>query len=222
VRTQSTINLTFHGIGEPVRALADGERDVWLDRERFLAMLDVVAGRDDVDLKFDDGNASDVEHALPALRERGLTGTFFLVAGRLGRPGFVDAAGVRALAGAGMRVGSHGMRHRRWRGLDAAALHEEVIEARRMLEGVLGAPVTEAACPFGAYDRRVLRALRLGGYRRVYTSDGGTAEPQEWLQPRTTLHAGSTAEGLRELLAAETTLPGALVRGARLGIKRWR
>jgi peptidoglycan/xylan/chitin deacetylase (PgdA/CDA1 family) len=222
VQTQPTINLTFHGIGARARALADGEPDVWLGRERFLAMLDVVDGRDDVHITFDDGNASDVEQALPALRDRGLTGTFFLVAGRLGEPGFVDAAGVRALAEAGMRVGCHGMRHRPWRGLDAAALHEELIEARRTLEDVLGAPVTEAACPFGAYDRRVLRALRLGGYRRVYTSDGGAAGPQDWLQPRTTLRAGGTAEGLRELLAGATTLPGALVRGARLGIKRWR
>ena len=56
--------------------------------------------------------------ALPALRERGLTATFFVVAGRLGEPGFLDERGVRALADAGMAIGCHGMRHRPWRGLD--------------------------------------------------------------------------------------------------------
>jgi hypothetical protein len=41
---------------------------VWVSRERLDAVLDSVAGRDDVRITFDDGNASDVVHALPALR----------------------------------------------------------------------------------------------------------------------------------------------------------
>ena len=41
---------------------------MWLDPDRFLRVLDSVVGRDDVRITFDDGNASDVEHALPALR----------------------------------------------------------------------------------------------------------------------------------------------------------
>ena len=42
-------------------------------------------------ISFDDGNASDLEIGLPALLERGLTATFFVLAGRLGRPGSLDA-----------------------------------------------------------------------------------------------------------------------------------
>jgi len=82
--------MTFHGIGEPPRALARDEGKVWLSNEGFVALLDAVAERDDVRLTFDDGNASDVEHALPALRARGLRATFFVVAGRLGTSGFID------------------------------------------------------------------------------------------------------------------------------------
>src|SRR4051812_25578445 len=111
------INLTFHGIGNPERPLEHGESDVWIRREQFLALLDSVEGRDDVRITFDDGNASDVEHALPALQARGLKATFFVVAGRLGEPRFLDAADVKALAAAGMTIGCHGMRHRPWRGL---------------------------------------------------------------------------------------------------------
>src|SRR3954470_2683415 len=139
------INLTFHGIGEPGRRLDPGESDVWVTREQFLAHLDAAAGRDDVRITFDDGNASDLEHALPALRERGLTATFFVVAGRLGQPTFLDAAGVRELAGAGMRIGCHGMRHRPWRGLDQRTLDEELVQAKRVLEAIIERPVAEAA-----------------------------------------------------------------------------
>ena len=49
------------------------------------------------------------------------------------------------------------MLHRPWRELGDSALHEELVDAKRILEDVVGRPVTEAACPFGSYDRRVLR-----------------------------------------------------------------
>src|SRR4051812_48635435 len=113
---QRCINLTFHGIGDAERALETGEAHVWTTRGRFLAILDAAAGRDDVRITFDDGNASDVSIALPALTARGLSATFFIVAGRLGTAGFLDEDGVRMLAAAGMDVGSHGMRHRPWGG----------------------------------------------------------------------------------------------------------
>jgi peptidoglycan/xylan/chitin deacetylase (PgdA/CDA1 family) len=213
-----TINLTFHGIGAHERRLDHGEGDVWLSRERFESVLDAVAGRDDVRITFDDGNASDLELALPALRRRGLTGTFFVVAGRLGAPGFVDADGVRELADAGMAIGCHGMNHRPWRKLDDAALDEELVEARARLERIVGRPVTAAACPFGSYDRRVLRALRRSGYRTVYTSDGGTATPRGWLQPRTTVRPDHGPELVGRIAAAN----GTLRRRAKLTVKRWR
>jgi peptidoglycan/xylan/chitin deacetylase (PgdA/CDA1 family) len=211
------INLTFHGIGEPARPLDPGEAGVWVSRPVFLSVLDAVAGREGVRITFDDGNASDVEHALPALRSRGLRATFFVVAGRLGAPGFLDRSDVRALAGAGMAIGCHGMGHRAWRGLDAPALHEELVEARRVLEEVVRGPVTEAACPFGSYDRRVLHGLRRAGYERVYTSDRGAARDGDWIQARNSVGAGDDA-GLLGRIG-----PGAgLRRRARLAAKRWR
>ena len=94
------INLTFHGVGEPTRRLEPGEEDVWLSCAQLSSILDAVANRGDVRITFDDGNASDLHTALPALRARGLTATFFVVAGRLGTPGFLDDEDVEALAAA--------------------------------------------------------------------------------------------------------------------------
>jgi peptidoglycan/xylan/chitin deacetylase (PgdA/CDA1 family) len=191
---------------------------VWVSRERLDAVLDSVAGRDDVRITFDDGNASDVVHALPALRVRGLRGSFFVVAGRLGTPGFLDADGVRQLSDAGMTVGCHGMHHRPWRALDETALHEELVHAKDLLERIVGRPVTTAACPFGSYDRRVLRALRSSGYRHVYTSDRGIAQRGDWLQARNTVHHEDGAELLSRILSAR----GTLRRRTKLIVKRWR
>jgi peptidoglycan/xylan/chitin deacetylase (PgdA/CDA1 family) len=211
------INLTFHGIGDPERALDPGEGDVWVSRAQFLSLLDCAVGRDDVRITFDDGNASDLEIALPALRERGLTATFFVVAGRLDIPRFLDEAGVRELAAAGMEIGCHGMRHRAWRGLDDGSLDEELLQSKAILEGAVGRRVTRASCPFGAYDRRVLRTLRHAGYEHVYTSDRGTARPDEWLQVRNSVGPHSTP-GLLERIGHRASLQ----QRAKLAVKRWR
>jgi peptidoglycan/xylan/chitin deacetylase (PgdA/CDA1 family) len=218
VVAERSINLTFHGIGEPGRHLPPGEADVWVSREQFLSHLDSAAGRDDVRITFDDGNASDLEIALPALRERGMTGTFFVVAGRLDASGYLDEAGVRELAAAGMEIGCHGMLHRAWRGLDDRALEEELVQSKAILEGVVARPVTRAACPFGAYDRRVLRALRRAGYEHVYTSDTGVTRPDDWLQVRYSV-GPHDFPGLPERIDRRRASP---TRRAKLALKRWR
>ncbi len=219
---ERTINLTFHGIGRPQRMLEAGESDVWVSRERFLAMLDAVTDRPDVRITFDDGNASDLEEALPALRERGLRATFFVVAGRLGEPAFLDAAGVRALSAAGMDIGCHGLSHRPWRGLDEDALHAELVEAKATLEAIVERPVTAAACPFGSYDRRVLRTSRSAGYGRLYTSDRGSAGSGDFLQARNTVGPTDEPDLLGRIAAHDGRSHRAFGRRAKLAVKRWR
>lgn len=221
--SRSVINLCFHGVGEPQRPLEPGEQEYWVSVPQFDELLDEVRGRPDVRLSFDDGNASDVEIALPRLRQRGLTATFFLLAGRLGSPGSVDADGVRALRREGMAIGSHGHAHRSWRHMDARTAREELMTAaERLAELTDGQPVDQAACPLGEYDRGSLRALRSFGYRRVFTSDRLPASPGAWLQPRYSLRGQDDVPFLRTVLRTDRTRPGTAVRAAKQLVKRWR
>lgn len=216
------MNVTFHGVGEPSRPLDPGEDACRLDRARFDAVLDLLAGKPGVRLHFDDGNASDLTDALPALLARGLAATFFLPVGLLGRPGFLELPQASELADAGMTIGSHGLHHRPWPTLSASELDLEIDGAKRRLEDVVGRPVLEAACPFGAYDRRTLAALRDAGFERVFTSDRGVAREGDWLQPRNTVHRDDGPDDVRRLVEGR---PGAwrkLTRRARLSVKRWR
>ena len=188
------LNFTFHGIGEPPADVGDSERRVWMSRPDFHSALDFIAQHDHMRVTVDDGNKSDVEIVLPALLENGLSGTFFVVADRVGRPGYLDAEDLLTLRDAGMEIGLHGMRHRRWRHLSQDALEEEMGEARHVLETHLGTTIVSAACPFGSYDGGSLSKLRRTGFMRVFTSDGGYASTDWWLQPRSTLRAGSDAD----------------------------
>jgi peptidoglycan/xylan/chitin deacetylase (PgdA/CDA1 family) len=178
--------LTFHGLGEPPDSIADAERNVWVPLQWFEAIIDAAPGHE-VGLAFDDGNASDMLQALPALTERKLTARFFPLTGRLGEEGYLSAEDIAGLSAAGMRIGSHGCHHRDWRTLTDTELHEELTDSRRALAEIVDTDIDEAACPFGSYDRRVLRALRAAGYRRVFTSDGGTHTIGSWPTSRTTV-----------------------------------
>jgi peptidoglycan/xylan/chitin deacetylase (PgdA/CDA1 family) len=185
----AVVNLTVHGIGPTSRALDPGEDGTWVSVNQFEQVLDAAAWRTDVQITFDDGNASDLEIGLPRLLERGLSAEFFVLAGRLGEPGRLTAGDVCELLKAGMRVGSHGWAHRDWRRISTSEAAQEFSDAHRVLSELTGGPVSRVAIPFGSYDRHVLRHLRAAGVTRAFTSDGGRARPSTWLQARNSLRS---------------------------------
>ena len=186
------IHLCFHGIGTCGSEREPGESQYWVAEDVFLRVLDDLSGLPNIELSFDDGNRSDVEVALPALRERGLRATFFPLAGRLDDPESLSGSDLRELRAGGMGIGTHGWRHVPWRGLTEGESHREFVDARRVLERASGSPITTAALPLGRYDRAALRRLRNVGYRAVYTSDRFPARSTSWLQARYSVTAADT------------------------------
>jgi len=181
-----------------------------------------AVGRDDVRITFDDGNASDVDIALPRLVERGLRAEFFVLAGLLGMPGRLDHDGVRALLAAGMSVGSHGWAHRDWRRIDDAQAQQELGDAHRVLSELTGHDVSRVAIPYGSYDRHVLRRLRAAKVTCAYTSDGGRARGDAWLQARTSLRHDLDAQWVAKVLDAAPTPIEVARRTAARTVKRLR
>ncbi len=200
------IILNFHGLGPVPHGIDAGEADCWLDLPCFENILDRVMGDDRILITFDDGNASDHAIALPALLRRCMKAMFFVCSGRVGMPGFLDAGRIRELAGQGMAIGSHGVRHLPWRCLDDGRLQDETAGSRKRLEDLLGRNVDCAACPFGDYDRRVLRALKKAGYQSVFTSDGGECAAGWWIKPRTTVRRSTPPAQLERILTASPRL----------------
>jgi len=209
-------NLCFHGIGTCTNEREPGEARYWVSERLFHDVLDAVRGLEHVRLSFDDGNRSDLVIGLPALVERGLTATFFPLAGRLGDPASLSGADLRELRAAGMGIGTHGWAHVPWRGLDDRDEQRELHDARLALADASGGTVDEAALPLGRYDRRLLGQLRRHGYRRVYTSDRLPARPGAWLQPRYSITSVDTVETVRELLAPRPSLGQLRARLARV------
>ena len=204
-RTKDSVvhGICFHGIGAPRRALEPGEQRYWITVDAFHEVLDAIAERPDVRISFDDGNASDLDIGLGALLERGLVGSFFVVAGRIGSRGSLDADGLCELTRHGMTIGTHGMDHRPWRRLPPGDRERELIEARERIAEVVGRPVDQAALPMGLFDRRLLADLRRLGYTTVHTSERMAGMDGAWLQPRFSILASDDVGSIERRALAD-------------------
>jgi peptidoglycan/xylan/chitin deacetylase (PgdA/CDA1 family) len=208
-------------LGKPVRPLEEREGDFWLTIDQFEHCLDVVtriAGDHsrEVHITFDDGNRSDLEIALPRLRNRGLIGTFFVLADYIGRPGFLTASDILDLRRSGMAVGTHGCRHVDWQCIPDSELDRELVASRAIIADILGEPVNEIAIPFGSYSPHVLRRLSMAAYAAIYTSDGGSYRSNSWLRPRTCMRADFTRDDISRILTSDAGFHATILQEARL------
>jgi peptidoglycan/xylan/chitin deacetylase (PgdA/CDA1 family) len=122
-------------------------------------------------LTFDDGGASALEIGR-VLSELGWAGHFFVTAGRIGTPGFLDENGIRELHALGHVIGTHSWSHpERMSALSPRACVGEWRSSRNRLEEIVEAPVTVASVPGGYSSRRVAEAAGASGLHYLFTSE---------------------------------------------------
>ena len=139
-------------------------------------------------LTFDDCYVDLLSDGAPVLAERGIPAVAFAVAGLTGagnewdRPlgarelRLLDAEGLRALAAAGIEVGSHGMRHRQLTKLPPEEAAAEIRDSATVLEG-LGLPRPRAfSYPHGEWNREIAEAMAASGYWAAFTVAPGVVE----------------------------------------------
>jgi peptidoglycan/xylan/chitin deacetylase (PgdA/CDA1 family) len=172
--------LNYHSIGDAasnyvVPAAAFQEQLDWLVGAGFRTvslheLVEARAGRAvlprrAVILTFDDGRSDALSVVLPLLRKRGMRATFFIITGRVGEPGFLTWEGVRALAAAGMEIGSHTQTHPRLPELTDEAAEEELKLSKARLEKELGQPVEVLAYPYNSLRSHTASLAAAAGYR---------------------------------------------------------
>ena len=128
-------------------------------------------------LTFDDGGTSALI-AAELLAKRGWKGHFFIVTSLIGKPTFLDVAGIRALRDAGHLIGSHSHTHPNiFRDQPPARMVEEWRISADILSQITGDPCASGSVPGGDISGRVLESADSVGLRYLFTS-----EP--WLRPR--------------------------------------
>lgn len=124
-------------------------------------------------LTFDDGSASDYHVAFPLLKQFGLKGTFFIVTGWVGTPGYVTWEQLQEMSAEGMSIQSHSHSHPFMSRCTASELAMELSQSKRILEECLQKAVEVFAAPGGDWNESCRRAAREAGYRAVCTSRAG-------------------------------------------------
>ena len=121
-------------------------------------------------ITFDDGCETDLIAAAPVLREFGFHATFYLTAGFLGTPGYLNASQVRDLDAQGFEIGCHSMTHPYLSDLPEPELKREIVDAKLHIETIVGHPIEHFSCPGGRYDQRTLQMARHAGFATVANS----------------------------------------------------
>jgi len=136
-------------------------------------------------ITFDDGFVSNLQAAVPAMREFGCRAINYLVADRIGqtsdweaaeggeaRP-LMDDAQIREWISAGNWIGAHTCTHPRLSRISRDRAREEVVSGKKKLEDRFGLTIEHFAYPFGDYDSHVVELVREAGFKTACTMDRG-------------------------------------------------
>tara|TARA_B100000963_G_scaffold152543_1_gene132886 strand:+ start:2624 stop:3382 length:759 start_codon:yes stop_codon:yes gene_type:complete len=198
-------NLVFHKI-------TSDEVTSWEDVhiEKFKFILDKISGNDIVfdEIKsesgwcitFDDGNISDYEDAFPALLEKDMKATFFLIASKIGQKGFVSWSNIKEMQKYGMNIGSHGLDHINFRKIDRKKIEKEFGTSKQIIEDKLGTKVTSFSYPFGEYTSSSHEMGQKTGYKYLFTSDHGLANSSDQILPRNSINSTMSINQIYKVL----------------------
>jgi peptidoglycan/xylan/chitin deacetylase (PgdA/CDA1 family) len=214
--------LMYHVIGDPPPGTPF--TDLWVSASTFAAQMrwldehgyNVVNLQDVYDywhggplprravvVSFDDGFDGHYRQARPILARHGWSGTLNLALSHIGAD--LSSAEIRALIAANWELDSHSVTHAYLPGLSATRLRAEVSGSRRILRRDFHVPVNFFCYPSGAYDARVVTAVRAAGYQGATTTEYGLASRSEpFTMDRIRISRGDGVAGLAEKLGVRS------------------
>ncbi len=121
-------------------------------------------------ITFDDGYEDNYIAAFRLLERQGMRGTFFVVTGKIGQPGYMTWEQVRAMSAGGMEIGSHTVHHYTLNEINLKEMERELLLSRLMLETNVPGSAPIFANPFGETSPAVVRLLERTGYQAACSS----------------------------------------------------
>lgn len=142
-------------------------------------------------LTFDDGYMDNYLYAFPALARQGFSGTFYIITGLVGMPGYMNWPHLRELLAGGMEIGAHSQTHpdlAAW--LDQRQREREIFDSKLALEKALGVRVQSFSYSSGSFNPQVVEVTRRAGYSTAVTTRyGANLDGRKMLEmPRVRIH----------------------------------
>jgi peptidoglycan/xylan/chitin deacetylase (PgdA/CDA1 family) len=110
-------------------------------------------------ITIDDGWDDGFTNALPILIRHGYVATYFVIAGRIDRPGFLTRIHLQSLVAEGDEIGDHTMDHQYLTRQSGAKLTYEIDAAAARIAQVTGYWPESLAYPYGSENGRVVAAV---------------------------------------------------------------
>jgi peptidoglycan/xylan/chitin deacetylase (PgdA/CDA1 family) len=123
-------------------------------------------------ITIDDGWYDGYTYALPILQSHGFVATYFVIAGRIDRAGFLSSAQLQALVAAGDEIGDHTMDHYRLAVRPAASLTYEIDAAAARIAQVTGYWPESLAYPYGSVNAHAEAGVAACGELRIAALEG--------------------------------------------------
>jgi peptidoglycan/xylan/chitin deacetylase (PgdA/CDA1 family) len=130
-------------------------------------------------ITIDDGWADGYTYALPIMHDYGFVATYFVIAGRIDKPGFLTSADLQALVASGDEIGDHTMDHLELSGLRIAKVPYEIDAAAARIAQVTGYWPESLAYPYGGVNSQVATAVAACQELRIAVLEG----PLEMVYP---------------------------------------
>ena len=163
---------------------------MWLsDRRSEVAslnvMLELPASAGLIAITFDDGYKDNLTVALPLLEKYGLPATLFMVAGFIGKEGYLSADDLKEMADHPLiDIGSHTLSHPHLTSLSGEEARYELLESKKILEEVTKKKIDLLAYPYGDCDSNIERLSEQCGYRAAWSVWNGNNSPySRWRIP---------------------------------------
>ena len=123
-----------------------------------------------VSLTFDDGDADQLTGGR-ILQAHGLRGTFYIITGAIGTPGYLTLADLHKLAAGGQEIGGHTVSHLDLTQVSPAEARRQVCAGRDILAG-WGFRATSFAYPGAFYSPSLEKTVRDCGYSNARIASG--------------------------------------------------
>lgn len=181
--------LMYHHVGDPPKNW------LYVDTKTFISQLDYLQQKDyttlsltevvsglnsgslppkPVVLTFDDGYRDVFTGAFPALRDRGMKATFFLVTQLMEGADYLTWEQAREIAHNGLfTIGDHTLSHTALAGLLEDKVRDQILSAKNILQSQLGITVNVFAFPYGSLNPVAAKILQEGNFVAAVDSEYG-------------------------------------------------
>ena len=145
-------------------------------------------------ITFDDGTEDNFTYAFPILSRYRIPATLFMIAGNLGRAGFLNIEQALKIQREGISFGSHTLNHDYLPSLPIEQARRSLLESKRILQEA-GLSVEFLSYPAGGFTQLILEAVTQAGYRAACTTNRGLRRfpVNRWALRRITMHSTATS-----------------------------